>query len=114
MGGIDPNDPLDKAGLALRDLKDADDWDEDTARHEVPVVVNTHITMPSQPEIDPKAVHEAALLQLAPKDEPNNEYVKDVGFLAKLLPPEHRIYFISLIVIVGGLLLALAKGWLQF
>jgi len=29
-----------------------------------------------------------------------------------LLPPEHRIYFISLVIVVGGLLLALARGWL--
>jgi len=38
-----------------------DDWDEDTDRYELPVVVNNHITMPSQPEIDPQP------------DEPKNE-----------------------------------------
>lgn len=52
------------------------------------------------------------LHQVGAQEQPNNDYVKDVGFLAKLLPPEHRIYFVSLVIIVGGLLLALAKGWL--
>jgi len=56
---VDPSDPLDQASDALRDLKDADDWDEDTARHEVPVTINTHITMPSQPEIDPVEAQKA-------------------------------------------------------
>lgn len=27
-------------------------------------------------------------------------------------PPEHRVYFLGLVVLVGGLLLALAKGWI--
>lgn len=76
--------------------------------HEVPLVVNNHVTMPSQPEIDPKVAQQAALLQ----EQPKNEYVKDVGFLAKLLPPEHRIYFISLVTVIAALLFALAKGWL--
>jgi len=99
----DPNDPLDRASLALRDLKDADDWDEPTGRFE-PVVVNNHITMPSQPEMDPS---------LAPKEEqPNNAYAKDVSLLAKLLPPEHRIIFICLVTVVGAVLLALARGWI--
>lgn len=96
---LDPNDPLDQASDALRDLRHADDWDEDTDN----IVVNNHITMPSQPEIDP---------ELAPKDEPTNEYAKDVSLLARLLPPEHRIYFFIAVVLVGGLLLALAQGWL--
>jgi len=40
--------------------------------------------------------------------------VKDVAFLAKLLPPERRIYFFSVVVFVSGMLLALAKGWFHF
>lgn len=84
-----------------RDLKDADHWDEVTERHELPVIVNNQITMPSQPDSDPPPVL---------SEQPKKEYV---SLLAKLLPPEHCIYFFSLVV-VGNLLLALAKGWLHF
>jgi hypothetical protein len=34
------------------------------------------------------------------------------GFLARLLPPEHRIYFTCVVTLVAALLLALARCWI--
>lgn len=107
-GRHDPNDPLEKASVSLADLKDADDWDEDTARHEVSTVVHVHVPQPSQPEIALDKPQESE----APKSDDKAAVVKQVSTLTKLLPPEHRLYFLLAVLTVGSVLLALAQGWL--
>ncbi len=104
----DPNDPLEKARFELARLKDADDWDEPTGRHEVSVTVNVpNPPAPSQPEITVEKETTKT------EEKTTIVVVKQVSVLAKLLPEQHRLVFFIGVMFFGSILCALAKGWIH-
>jgi hypothetical protein len=82
------NDALEAARAAVRELHDADDWDEPTGRTEVHV----HMQQPSQPEI-----------QAPDSDKPSPEK-PIVGVLNVALGFKRWPQVAALFIIVSGLL----------